>query len=332
MAETNQVEHTQISTSLEVERIDKNLFRSKSLWLPLRARGVFGGQVISQAVVSATNCVDPAFALHSLHCYFLLSASPATPIIYNVERVRDGKSYVTRAVKAVQNGRIIFIMICSFQKPEPWQPQQQWPMPKVPKPDDCELQEVRYARVLENKDISQDSKDFFQALHYERSRSPVAIKVAAEHDLSVDGVVRYMYWMRARSIPKYEAPFQKASPRFLRVGTCADWQNSASWPTHPTFSLAARTLGLRRDGNPGSRLTMTSTVDHTLWFYSNDFDFAEWLLYVIESPRAGSGRGVVHGRIYTQDGTLVAVAAQEGVVRADVRGPVAEEKKPAAKL
>lgn len=318
MAETNQVEHTQISTSLEVERIDKSLFRSKSLWLPLRARGVFGGQVISQAVVSATNCVDPAFALHSLHCYFLLSASPSTPIIYNVERVRDGKSYVTRAVKAIQNGRIIFIMICSFQKPEPWQPQQQWPMPKVPSPDNCELQETRYARVLESKDLSQDSRDFFQALHYERSRSPISIKVAAEHDHSADGVVRYMYWMKARSIPKYEAPFQKCI-----LAYASDLQ---------FISVASRTLGLRRDGGPGSRLAMNSTVDHTLWFYNNDFDFAEWLLYVIESPRAGSGRGVVHGRIYTQDGTLVAVAAQEGVVRADIRGPVAEEKKPVAKL
>ncbi|KAJ2920347.1 hypothetical protein MD484_g97, partial [Candolleomyces efflorescens] len=331
MAETNQVEHTQISTSLEVERIDKNLFRSKSLWLPLRARGVFGGQVISQAVVSATNCVDPTFALHSLHCYFLLSASPSTPIIYNVERVRDGKSYVTRAVKAIQNGHIIFIMICSFQKPEPWQPQQQWPMPKVPSPDDCELQETRYARVLEREDLPQDSRDFFQALHYERSRSPISIKVAAEHEHSADGVIRYMYWMRARSIPKYEAPFQKASANLLDLQPHPDRQNSAFWLTPLTFN--SRTLGLKRDGGgPGSRLTMTSTVDHTLWFYNNDFDFAEWLLYVIESPRAGSGRGVVHGRIYTQDGTLVAVAAQEGVVRADIRGPVAEEKKTAAKL
>lgn len=311
MAETNQVEHEQISTSLEVEKIDRNLFRSKSLWLPLRARGVFGGQVISQALVAATNCVDPVFALHSLHCYFLLSASPATPIIYNVERVRDGKSYVTRSVKALQDGRVIFIMVCSFQKPEPWQRQHQWPMPNVPGPDECELLEARYDRLLAKKDINARLREWLEAVVTERARSPIALKVAADADISKDGVERYMYWMKARDIPKYEAAFQKCI-----LAYASDLQ---------FIGAAARTLGLKREATGENRLAMMSTVDHALWFYDNDFDFAEWLLYVVECPRTGSGRGVVNGRIYTQSGTLVAVAAQEGVVRADVRGPLKDD-------
>ncbi|KAH6917568.1 thioesterase-like superfamily-domain-containing protein [Coprinopsis sp. MPI-PUGE-AT-0042] len=285
---TVEVEHEQISTSLEVERLDVNLFRSKSLWLPARARGVFGGQVISQALVSATNSVDPAYALHSMHCYFLLSASPSTPIIYSVERIRSGKSYATRSVKAIQNGQIIFMMLCSFQKPEPWQPAHHWPMPSgVKSPEECELQE-------------------------ERSRSPIALKVAAEHDTSKDGIVRYMYWMKARSIPKYETPFQKCILAYASdlhfIGT------------------ASRVIGLKRTGKGIDKVAMMSTLDHTLWFYNNDFDFGEWALYVVDCPTAGSGRAVVNGRIYTRDGKLIAVAAQEGVMRADVRGPEEETK------
>ncbi|KAJ3011988.1 hypothetical protein NUW54_g2003 [Trametes sanguinea] len=114
--------HEQISSALEVEQLDVNLYRSKTLYLPPRARGVFGGQVISQALVAANNCVDPAFSLHSLHCYFLLSASAAVPILYNVDRVRDGRSYVTRSVRAVQRGRTIFLMLCSFPTPPSLRP------------------------------------------------------------------------------------------------------------------------------------------------------------------------------------------------------------------
>ncbi|KAF8898391.1 thioesterase-like superfamily-domain-containing protein [Infundibulicybe gibba] len=294
----NAAEHEQISTALEVEQLE-------SLWLPLRARGVFGGQVISQALVSATNCVDPAFALHSLHCYFLTSASPSTPIVYEVERLRQGRSYVTRAVKAVQNGRIIFVMMCSFQKPEPWQPSHQWEMPSVPPPEECELEEDRFTRRLSVE--SYDIKKRYQDLIQERSKSPIAIKVAKEHEVSADGTVRYMYWMQARDIPKYEAPFQKCILSYI-----SDLY---------LISSASRILGLKRYGRGPGTVSMTSSIDHSIYFYNNSFDCGDWLLHVMVSPRTGSGRGMVHGRMYTRDGTLVAVTSQEGVVRADVRDP-----------
>lgn len=90
----------------------------------------------------------------SLQCYFLLGASPSTPIVYHVERVRQGRSYATVSVKAVQNGRTIFVLMCSFQKPEPWQPSHQWSMPTVPSPEDCELEETKYSRLLQSDEGS----------------------------------------------------------------------------------------------------------------------------------------------------------------------------------
>lgn len=308
--EANQVEHEQISTSLEVERIEANLFRSKSLWVPLRARGVFGGQVISQALVSATNAVDRQFSLHSLHCYFLTSASPATPIVYEIDRVRNGRSYVTRAVKAIQNGRVIFVMLCSFQKPEPWQPGHQSPMPSVKAPEECESDEDRYLRMAQKEGTHPKVVEVYKQMAVERVRSPIAVRVAVEHQEEPDGTIQYMYWMKAKNIPNYDAPFQKCI-----LGYFSDMH---------FISSAGRTLGLRRGGRGPTALSMVSTLDHTIWYYSNDFHCGDWMLYVITSPRTGSGRGVVHGKIYTQDGKLVAVTSQEGVVRADVRGPQQE--------
>lgn len=101
---------------------------------------------------------------HTNQCYFLTSASPSTPIVYSVERLRKGRSYVTRAVKAVQNGNTIFFLLCSFHKPEPWQPSHQWPMPNVPKPDDCELEELRYEREIANVNVHPKLLTVFESL------------------------------------------------------------------------------------------------------------------------------------------------------------------------
>ncbi|KAJ7462707.1 thioesterase-like superfamily-domain-containing protein [Mycena galericulata] len=295
----------QIATSLEVERFEVDLFRSKSLWLPIRARGVFGGQVISQALVSATNTVDPAFGLH---CYFLSSASAATPIVYFVERLRNGRSYLTRAVKALQNGRIIFMMMCSFQKEEPWQPTGQWRMPTgVPPPEECQLEEDRYAALLKNQDLHPKIRQIYSEVINERLRSPIAIKTALEGETAAMGTMtRYMYWMQARDIPAYEAPFQKCILSYL-----SDLY---------LLTTASRTLGLDRFGKGPNAVSMT--VRHPIEF--DKVDCGDWLLYVMASPRAASGRAIVYGQIYSRSGSLVAVTTQEGVVRADRRGPDAK--------
>ncbi|KAL4268034.1 C/M/P thioester hydrolase family protein [Pleurotus pulmonarius] len=308
MEDLKQVEHERISTSLEVETLDVNLFRSKNLWLPPLSRGVFGGQVISQALVSATNCVAPEYALHSMHCYFLASASPSTPILYHVEDMRTGRSYASRLVKAVQTGQTIFILVCSFQKPEPWQPSYQLPMPTVPEPLKCESEEVRYERLATQEGIHPRLKQYYLSCATERAKSPIDIRIARDHK----GVEVHMYWMQARNIPHYDAPFQKCI-----LGYLSDFH---------FISTAPRILGLKRFGKGPTGLAMLSSLDHSIYFYDNDFDCGDWLLYVMDSPRIGSGRGIMHGLLYSRSGKIVAVTSQEGVVRADIREPGAPNR------
>ncbi|KAF7982096.1 hypothetical protein HWV62_30419 [Athelia sp. TMB] len=265
----NQAEHTHISTAVEVEKLETNLFRSKTLWIPPRARGVFGGQVISQAL-----------------CYFLLSASPAVPIVYSVECLREGRSYTTRLVKAVQKGATIFVLMASFHKSETWQPEHHWSMPlNVPAPEDCVLEEVAWAKKLASTTgVSEKWKNTWKTFIEERSRSPIAVKVAKYHDVDEKGIVTYAYWMSARSLGKNTpAPFQKCIVAYLSdlyfVGT------------------ASRTLGLERNREGENSVGMVSSLDHSIYYYDNDFDCDDWLLYVVTSPRTGMGRGTVLGRV-----------------------------------
>jgi acyl-CoA thioesterase II len=212
MEESNQAESSKISTSLEVEQIDVNLFRSVNLFKPARGRGVFGGQVISQAIVSATKCVDPAFGLHSFHCYFLLSASPAVPIVYFVERLREGRSYSTRSVKAVQNGKIIFQLLCSFHTPEPWQPSHQWSIPAgVRNLEECELEEDLFRRRAAQDGLDQRVKEIYLIYAAERANGPIAVRRAAQAVVDEHGVMTTMFWMQARTgkTDAYETPYQK---------------------------------------------------------------------------------------------------------------------------
>ncbi|KAJ8596481.1 hypothetical protein M405DRAFT_726158 [Rhizopogon salebrosus TDB-379] len=276
--DTNQAESSKISTSLELEQIEVNLFRSKTLYQPTASRGVFGGQVISQAIVAATNCVNPVFGLH---CYFLLSASPAIPIIYFVERLREGRSYTTRSVKAVQNGKVIFQLMCSYHMPEPWQPTHQWPMPEVPPLEECELEEVVFKRRAARENLPPDVRDLFLAYAQEREWRPIAVRRAVKASIDEHGTLTSMSWMQARTgqASNYETPYQKCILAYL------------------------------------SDLNF------------DDFCCEDGLLYVVVCPRAASGRAVVHGRLYSRAGKLVAVTCQEGVVRANRRGPTESKAK-----
>lgn len=309
-------EHESIATSLEVEQLDKNLFRSKTLWLPKRARGVFGGQVISQALVAASNCVDPEFGLHSLHCYFLLSASPSVPILYYVERLREGRSYTTRSVKAVQNGALVFNMTCSFQRPEPEQPIFHRTMPSgVPSPNACVLVEEEWKNLLKTPDLSPSLRTLIEENIVERRASPIAIKDTPVFR-TADNITTQAFWMKAKHIPRFELPFQKCILSYM-----SDLR---------FLGAAATELGLSRRSKGNKRLGMMSTLDHSVWFYSQDFNVADWMLYVINCVAAGNGRAVVFGQWYTQDGQLVAVCTQEGVVR--VALPAKDEKSIKPKL
>ncbi|KAL4069449.1 thioesterase-like superfamily-domain-containing protein [Scleroderma citrinum] len=306
-APTDQVEHSKISTSLEVEQIDVDLFRSVNLFRPPRARGVFGGQVISQAIASAMQCVDSAFGLHG---YFLLGASPAAPVIYFVERLRDGRSYSTRNVKAVQNGQTIFQLLCSFHMPEPWQPIYQWPMPDVPKLEECELEEDLFRRRAMDDGIDEKRKELYLMYAAARADGPIAVR-RASWTREENGLLTSMFWMQARTgrSERYEAPFQKCILAYM-----SDLN---------FLTIVWDTLNLKRIPGGSDALAMSSTLDHSIWYYDDDFCCEDGLLYVVcvNCPRAGDGRGVAHGKLYNRVGKFVAVTCQEGVVRADRRGP-----------
>jgi len=299
-----QEEHILISTSLELERLDTRLFRSpvSALRKPVRAaaRGVFGGQVVSQAVVAATRSVDERYMLHSLHCYFMLSASTEISILYHVESLRSGRTYSTCSVKAVQNGRTIFMMLCSFVVSESstWSHAIAAP-PNVPPPEECPLEEDILAGVL-SETIDSKIRHSLELQIADRKNSPICVKFVPTR-INKDGPNVYMLWMKAKSIPKYPPAYQKCILAYIS--------------DHWFVQSAARQIGYRFGESGPKGLKMLQSLDHSLYFYNHDFDMGEWMLYVIICSRAEAGRGFVHGRIYDRQGVLCAIAGQEGLIR-----------------
>ncbi|KAI0273491.1 thioesterase-like superfamily-domain-containing protein [Gloeopeniophorella convolvens] len=300
-----QSEPLDISSALDVEQIDTNLFRSRSLYLPYRARGVFGGQVISQSLVAATKSVKSEFALHKT--YFLLGVSPSIPVLYYVDRVREGRSYATRFVRAVQGGKPVFIMMCSFQLPEHWQPSRWWKMPSVTPPENCPNEVDLIRRMAEEQhERTETVKGWLRGYAKAREESPVLVKHAGER-VGSDGRRTFLYWMKAKTDQKYSASLQKCILAYIS-------------DLH-FMGPAITSAGLKRSHEPKdpNALSMASSLDHSLVYYSHEFDCSEWFLYVMTSPVSGHGRGYGTGLLYARDGTLLAAANQEGVMRANIR-------------
>ncbi|TCD70085.1 hypothetical protein EIP91_005067 [Steccherinum ochraceum] len=244
---------------------------------------------------------------HIFSCYFLLAASPAVPILYHVDRTRDGRSYCTRSVRAVQKGKTIFIMLCSFQRPEPWQPHNyQIDMPKdVPSYDECEDTEAVYTRYLKGA-VRPELRAVLEEYIQERRVSPICIRHACMRD-EEDGGKAVMTWFKARNMSNYTPGFQKCILSYISDSNF--------------IGGASKALDISRQAEGDKKLSMNSTIDHSIWFYDDEFDCGDWLLYVVQTPRARSGRAVVQGRMYTKTGKLIAVTSQEGVVRVAVRPP-----------
>ncbi|KAG0338405.1 Acyl-CoA thioesterase 8 [Podila horticola] len=163
--------NTIIESMLDLEEIDKDLFRSKKLWVPMGARGVFGGNVVGQALVAATNTVSTDYSVHSLHSYFLMPGDPSTPILYEVDRVRDGKSYCTRTVTAKQRGNNIFVCTASFQVPRPNAASHQYPMPDVPHHNTLRSQEELILAMIASPKVPDSLTDLLK----QRLAEPVAL-------------------------------------------------------------------------------------------------------------------------------------------------------------
>ena len=274
---------------LDLEPLEVNLFRGRSP--QSRWQRVFGGQVIGQALVAACRTVEDVAARppHSLHAYFLLGGDPKVPIIYEVDRIRDGKSFTTRNVKAIQHGRAIFSMSVSFHVAEPGLAHQV-KMPDVPKPDQLPGDEELKERILPL--MPEPVRRY-----YERER-PIELRPVEYSrylgEKSEDG--RFNVWIRATG----RLPDEPAIHQCVLAYASDMMLLDAALIPHGRSVF--------------SEDIMAASLDHALWFH-RPFRADEWLLYAQDSPSLADSRGFSRGLIFASDGTLVASVAQEGLLR-----------------
>ncbi len=273
---------------LDLERIEVDIYRGVSP--KERSQRVFGGQVAGQALVAAGRSVEPDRFVHSLHSYFIRAGDPSMPIVYEVDRVRDGRSFSVRRVVAVQHGHVIFSLSASFQLAQDGLDHQS-DMPDAPDPTTLATFEQRYLADP-------------RATEFWRGRPrPIDLRY-------VDAAP----WEREGLGPNRDA---------LRVWMRAD----GTLPDDPLLHVCVLTFAsdmtvldaaLARQGlaNRMGNVSMAS-LDHAMWF-ERPFRCDEWLLYVMASPSASGGRALATGRFYRADGTQVCSVVQEGLVR--VRG------------
>lgn len=278
---------------LVLEQIDVDLFRGRQ---PRTERQrIFGGQVASQAVVAATRSADPEFTIHSVHSYFLRPGDPSVPIIYDVERIRDGSSFCTRRVLARQHGRPIYHLSASLQRHEEGLTHQER-MPDVIPPDLA----MPIAQLA-------------------RQRGPEASREWDREWAALDA--RYV-GTSAMGLP--EDPDRPARAQlWLRVDGQLDDDptiHMAAFAYASDLTLLGAALTPHGVGITSSRIQAAS-LDHTIWFH-RPFRADEWWLYDQTAPFAGGGRGLAVARVFTQSGDLVATVAQEGLIRVrDERPP-----------
>jgi acyl-CoA thioesterase II len=278
---------SELVTQLALEQIEENLFRGQSQDLGWGA--VFGGQVLGQALSAAVQTVPADRHVHSFHAYFLRVGNVSKPIVYNVDRIRDGGSFTTRRVVAIQSGHPIFNFSASFQKDEPGFAHQS-PMPDVPPPDQVEGDEERYARW---------AKPGIRASLARVKDRPFELRTIDPEDDPLH--------------PSPQPPVRRIWVR--AVDKLADSQALHSYLLAYVSDYSLIASALLPHGvtwhTPGMQV---ASLDHVMWFHQ-PFRVDEWLLYSIESPSASGARGLARGSIYTQDGRLVASVAQEGLIR-----------------
>ena len=272
---------------LDLEQIEDNLFRG--------ARGsegwqrVYGGQVLGQALMAALRTVDPARSVHSLHGDFLLAGDPSLPIVYDVERTRDGGSFTTRRVKAIQHGAAIFTMSASFHKLEEGL-EHQSAMPEVPARESLPNPKDLIAGLIDKLPAAMRS-------YWERDR-PI--------DMRVVDISRYLG--RAKKAPVQQIWFRAAGrlPDDPAVHQ-AVLAYASDFTLLDTALIAHGKLLFDAD-------IQLASLDHSLW-YHRPFRADEWMFYVQDSPSAHGARGFSRGSIYTREGALIASAVQEGLMR-----------------
>lgn len=273
---------------LTLEKLEEGLYRGLSWDLGFRA--LFGGQVMGQALAAAQQTVEPDRVAHSYHCYFLLPGDAHNPVVYDVENMRDGRSFCTRRVKAIQGGKTIFFMTVSFQYPEEGLSHQHGEMPNVPPPDSLQSDMRYYENVLDQLPVSMVEK-----LAYHRPIDMRTVQAINPMAPQVMEPMRYV-WMKTSS------------------ALCDDLnqhQTTLAYASDYYFLVTALQPHGMSIMNRGVRM---ATIDHAMWFH-RPFRFDDWLLYCMESPFSGNARGLVRGQIFNCEGQLVASTMQEGLMR-----------------
>jgi acyl-CoA thioesterase-2 len=269
---------------LDLEPIEVNIFRGRSP--DAYRQRVFGGQVAGQALVAATRTVDQEHHVHSLHAYFLRPGDPAVPILYEVDRIRDGRSFVTRRVVAIQHGKPIFHLQASFQTAETGF-DHEFPMPTdVPEPEAL-------------PDFKERWKDYLEMMgdDYDRDR-PIDSRNCdwQPGDRSKPLPPRQRVWLRADGVLPVDPVLHACVVTYASDMTVLD----TSLLPHGSDAM-------------DQQLFMAS-LDHAMWFH-RPFRADEWLLYDQDSPSASGGRGLARGLMFTRDGQLAVSVVQEGLIR-----------------
>jgi len=283
---TDQTPLDRLVDLLDLETIEVDIFRGKQPTESLQR--VFGGQVAGQALVAAGRTVPEDRPVHSLHAYFLRPGDPSVPIIYNVDRIRDGRSFTTRRVVAIQHGKPIFNMSASFQIVEAGL-EHAMPMPDVPDPETLQTIQQRMAAY------SDELGGWFS-----RPR-PIDIRYVTDpprviRDQGETGEPRSQVWMRADGKLPDDPLLHVCAVAFASDMTLLD------------STLLSHGLAMGKDP------VMLASLDHAMWFH-RPFRADEWFLYDQDSPATAGGRGLARGEIYTHGGQLAVSVVQEGLIR-----------------
>ena len=279
---------------LQLERLEDNFFRGESR--DIGTRYVFGGQVLGQALSAAQQTVDPDRSAHSLHAYFLRAGDIEQPILYHVERTRDGGSFSVRRVTAIQHGKPIFNFSASFQQAEAGV-EHQLPMPAVPRAEDLEpgtpLPPAEFDRLPPKLQRWFGRKGPFEFRHV---------------------------YPRDELNPPKRPPFQQVWFRLIDAIGDSPVLHRALLAYASDFHLIGTTMFPHGVSFLQAGVQVAS-LDHAMWFH-RPFRIDQWLLYSCDSPTAQGARGLARGMVYSEDGRLVASTAQEGLVRVRRDGSV----------
>lgn len=265
---------------LDIETIDRDIYRGRPF--PSLLPRTFGGQVAAQSLTAGLRTVEAGRLVHSLHGYFLRPGNPKEPTVYLVDRLRDGRSFTTRHIKAIQDGEAIFSMTASFQVPGQQGLEHQDSMPAVPGPDE-----------LANQSLSQKMARDIEFVRKEWPEWEIRPVPADKMQVSSRLAAQQQLWFRSRE--SFDLDDQNIQASAL------------------TYMSDMTLLGSARAAHPGVE-TQEASLDHSVWFL-RPLQMSNWMLYDQASSSAEAGRALTHGRIFNEAGEMIAVVAQEGLAR-----------------